>query len=545
MTGRSEQTERKLGCCGVRMDESDFLDDDKLKAYLKKYPEKKEALIKANNALKRYDVFKKYNGIHFYKSMPKTELFHKSEAPYRLLHGANRSSKSTTGGAEDVYYAMGIHPHKKVRTPNEGWVVSLSYKQQIEGVQPIIMGFLPKKNIKRITYIKSDVIDTIWVIPHGKPQDIDLEDCSKITFKSCDSGPRLFAGAAKRWIHFDEEPTYAIYKECIARIGAGVPLDIWLTMTPIFEEAGRKVGMTWTYREIYQKRDQKRIATFGVGIEDNIYLSKEQVEEQKKKYYGAEYDIRIKGEFRLLSGNQVFDVEHLEKQIDLCVAPKFKGRIELSNTGNLIKVADSRGYLSIWNDPKPGAQYCIGADSGLGVGSDPSAASIRDMRTLEQVATIKGQIPPDQFGDLLVKIGNYYNKAWLGIEANSFGIATIDSVKHRYSKLYYRYRVDRRNDQKTKQIGWWTDTKTKPIMIADYGQALRQETVIIKDLDLFNECVTYIIGEDGSANAESGCHDDLLISDMICFQVRKRFYMTSASAQTQQEYIPTSKTTGY
>lgn len=528
------------------MREEEFdLDNPKIRALIKSSPEWKEKLDRATNALKKYDVFKKYNGIHFYNHMPKTKLFHESMAPYRLLHGANRSGKSTTGGAEDVYYAMGIHPFKKIKTPNEGWVVSLSYKQQIEGVQPIIMGYLPKKNIKRITYIKSDVIDTIWVIPEGKSQDIDLDECSKITFKSCDSGPRLFAGAAKRWIHFDEEPTYAIYKECIARIGAGVPLDIWLTMTPIFEEAGRKVGMTWTYRELYQKRDQKRIATFGVGIEDNIYLSKEQVEEQKKKYYGAEYDIRIKGEFRLLSGNQVFDVENLEGMIDYCVPPEFKGRLEVSDRGQLMKVHDSRGYLSIWKEPQAGVEYCIGADSGLGVGGDPSAASIRNMKTLEQVATIKGQIPPDQFGELLMKLGNYYNKAWIGVEANSFGIATIDSLKHRYSKLYYRYRVDRRNDQKTKQLGWWTDTKTKPIMIADYGRALRERTVIIKDLELFNECVTYIIGEDGASNAEQGCHDDILISDMICLQVRKRFYNASKSYQVQQEYKPTNATTGY
>jgi hypothetical protein len=227
-----------------------------------------------------------------------------------------------------------------------------------------------------------------------------------------------------------------------------------------------------------------------------------------------------------------------------CVAPIKKGRLEIDGSGALQITPDSRGYLSIWKMPVRGKRYCIGADSGLGVGGDPSAATVRDMDTLELMATVKGQIAPDQFGEILLKLGNLYNKAWLGIEANSFGIATIDSLKHRYSKLYYRYRVDQRTDHKTKQLGWWTDTKTKPIMISDYAQAIREENVIIKDMDLFNECITYIIGEDGSANAESGCHDDLLIADMICFQVRKRFYMT-ANSTPNEPYIPTSTTTGY
>lgn len=495
--------------------------------------------------LQQFEIYRMENGIDFYEPIPKVIPFHKSEAPYRLLHGANRSSKSYSGGAEDVFYALGCHPYKKVIAPNDGWVVSPTYKQQVEGVQAIILALLPKQNIADITHVKHDIIDTIYVIPKGMPPHTPKNLCSKITFKSCDAGPKQFAGAAKRWIHFDEEPQQAIWKESIARIGAGMPLDIWLTMTPIFEEAGRKVGMTWTHREIYKKRDGKRIATFGVGIEDNIYLSREQVEEQKKKYHGAEYDIRIKGEFKLLAGNQVFDPNALDDLSKGVKPPEFVGRIFYDNAGRVVLVDDKRGYLKLWEMPGSSSNYAIGADIGLGVGGDPSVACVLNQATLNQAAEVCGQIPPDMMGEICMRLAKFYNEAWLGIEANSFGIAAIDNIKKKYPKLYYRYKVDKRSDTKTKQIGWWTDTKTKPIMIADMTKAIREQSISINSEDLLDELSTYVIGVNGDSNAEQGCHDDRVIACAIALQVRKRFFRMNGNQSAFAEHRPFNSVTGW
>lgn len=496
--------------------------------------------------LERFDVWKQDNGIWFYEPIPKVVPFHECNSEWRLLHGANRSSKSYSGAAEDVWYSTGLHPYKDIKTPNEGWVVSLSFKQQVEGVQPLILKLLPKDNIKKISYIKGEVIDTIWVIPGADPDPrTDLRNCSKITFKSSDQGERLFAGAGKRWIHFDEECSYKVWKESIARIAAGVPLQVWMTMTPIFEEEGtnRKVGMTWSYKELYCKRDGERISTFGVGIEDNIYLSKEQIESQKKKYHGAEYDIRIKGEFRLLAGNQVFDPEGLEKQERLTEGHVKKGRLEYE--GRKVKfVEDDRGYLKIWQMPKHGDVYGIGSDIGLGTGGDPSAATVRLFNDLSLGATVHGQIPPDVMGDILKKLGIFYNQAWIGIEANSFGQATINEIKGTYHNLYYRYKRDQRTDKRTKQLGWWTDTKSKGILISDYGRAIRELALIIGDRNLLEEAMTYVIDGSGSSNAEAGCHDDLLIADMITYQVYKQYHH-SFEMQAMERYKPSNQTAGY
>lgn len=493
--------------------------------------------------LQEYQEYQKQNKIEFYKPHDKQLLFHKSEAIYRLLHGANRSGKTVAGAIEAVWYSTGLHPHKKIETPNDGWVISTNYDTQKVAAQKLILEYLPKRLIKKISYIKAEVINTIWVIPDGRPKSTPLEDCSKIVFKSGDSETEAFGGAALRWEWFDEEPDKRVWNECKARIGAGMPLDIWLTMTPIFEQKGKKVGMTWTHRELYQKKDGKRIDCVGVGIEDNTFLTKEQVEEQKKKYEGTpEYDIRIKGEFKLLAGNNVFNPDKL---MDMREDIEDGAKCSLvHNGGKIDQLKNNRGYLTVFREPQRARRYAIGADIGLGVGGDPSCAIVFDMESLEQVAELHGQISPGDMGEELIKLGKYYNDAWIGVEANSFGIACIDVLKLAYSKLLFRYKEDKRTKQKTKQIGFYTDTKSKPMIISDFGKALNQDALLLHSEGLIDELSTYVIDERGSCNAETGCHDDRVMAAMIALYTRKHNYMNYPSS-APQPYSPTNPVTGY
>lgn len=485
---------------------------------------------------------KKERPMEWYEPNPKAILFHKCPSPYRILVGGNRTGKTYSGAAECVYMATCTHPHKKDLIPNEGWVVSETYKVQEEASQKIIMSLLPPNQIKKIINIKGGVMEAIHidVLKGGKKIGV-----SKIGFKSSDSGVRNFAGAAKRWIWFDEEPPQDIYKECVARIAAGQPLDIFFTMTPIFQQrgAGGRAGMSWVYRDLYQKKDGKRIEAFHMSIDDNQFLTEEQKAEQKLKYFGVEYDIRIKGEFKLLSGNSVFDLEKLDGKMK--ESPKFaQGFLDYSGTNSAIKFKDKvNGVLKVWAEPHPNRRYFIGADIGLGVGGDPSCAVVLDDQ-MNQVAELHGQLAPDQMGSNLIKLGKWYNTAWVGVEANSFGIACIDAMKHNYGKLYFNYKIDGRSDVRTKRIGWWTDTKSKPLMVGEFAKAVREQSVSLNSVDLMQEMATYVLCEDGSTNAEQGCNDDRVIAAMISLQVRKKHLVTSSDLPTD-DFIPSNSTTGY
>jgi phage terminase large subunit-like protein len=485
---------------------------------------------------------KKERPLDFYEANPKALLFHSCNSLYRILSGANRSGKSYTGGSEAAMYALCQHPHKPHLEPNDGWIVSETYKVQEEASQKIVMSLLPQNQIRKIINLKGGVIEQVWVdvVKNGKSI-----GTSKIGFKSSDSGVRNFAGAAKRWIWFDEEPPQEIYKECVARIAAGQPLDIWFTMTPIFQQrgTGNRGGMSWVYRELYQKRDGKRISAFAMSIDENMHLSKEQIAEQKNKYSGVEYDIRINGEFKLLSGNSVFDVDKLDRRMKE-LGRFAQGYLDRSGTNDSIKFKDKQnGVLKVWEEPRNNGKYFIGADIGLGVGGDPSCAVVFD-ENLVQVAELHGQLAPDQMGDSLIRLGRWYNTAWIGIEANSFGIACIDAVKKIYGKLYFSYKIDQRSDQRTKRIGWWTDTKSKPLMVGEYAKAVREESIELNSRELIEEMGTYCLGDDGSTNAEVGCHDDRVIAAMIALQVRKKHLMSSSDTPLES-FTPSNSTTGY
>ena len=488
------------------------------------------------------NIVRKEQPLMFYHPNVTAEQFHACQSPYRLLVGGNRSGKTYSGSAEAAYFALCQHPYKPDLQPNEGWVVSETYKVQEEASQKLIMEKLPPNQISKIVLLKGGVYESIHVdvVKNGKKV-----GTSKIGFKSSDSGPRNFAGAAKRWIWFDEEPPIEIYKECIARIAAGMPLDIFFTMTPIFQQRGQagKGGMSWVYRELYQKRDGKRISSFSMSVEDNLHLDEAQIAEQKLKYTGVEYDIRIKGEFKLLSGNSVFDVEKLELRMK-SLPPFAQGYLDYAGTNYNIKFHDkSNGILKVWAEPSPNRRYFIGADIGLGVGGDPSCAQVLDDQ-LNQVAELHGQLAPDQMGDKILTLAKWYNQAWVGIEANSFGIACIDAVKNKYGRLYFSYKVDQRSDVRTRRIGWWTDTKTKPLMIGEFAKAVREESITLNSRELMEEMGTYVLGDDGSVNAEKGCNDDRVIAAMIAMQVRKK-HLVSATDQPLDNYTPSNSSTGY
>ena len=82
--------------------------------------------------------------------------------------------------------------------------------------------------------------------------------------------------------------------------------------------------------------------------------------------------------------------------------------------------------------------YMISADCSRGDGSDYSAFHVFDLKTMEQVAEYKGKIITKEYGNILVAVATEYNDAFLVIENNNVGWATVQQVIDRnYRNLYY------------------------------------------------------------------------------------------------------------
>ena len=128
-------------------------------------------------------------------------------------------------------------------------------------------------------------------------------------------------------------------------------------------------------------------------------------------------------------------------------------------------------------------------------------------------------IDPDLFSEELVKLAVFYNRAWLGIEANNHGLTTIKSaVRLKYNRLYQRQTdFDKRHEEQTKRDRLKTTSVTRPLMLDDL-EGDREKSIRINSGRLIGECLSFVRNKKGKPEAEHGCHDDTMAAG-IALQV--------------------------
>lgn len=239
--------------------------------------------------------------------------FHYSDAKVKFFFAGNRVGKTVAGGIEAVMNSLGRDGMKyydtfvdtwiehsklpkkeaqqkikhiverfKDEPPRSGWIASVSYKLQSDGCQEALLKYLPKREIKGISYInkESNIISQI-----------NLFNGASIQFKSYEQGAEDFQSAGKGWIWFDEEPPEDIWKESSVRQVAGLPLRRWATMTPVN-------GLSWVYDQIFlNKFNNPDIFRVQAGWINNPHLSEEQLRSMSYGLTDDELRVRRDGDF--------------------------------------------------------------------------------------------------------------------------------------------------------------------------------------------------------------------------------------------------------
>lgn len=190
----------------------------------------------------------------------------------------------------------------------------------------------------------------------------------------------------------------------------------------------------------------------------------------------------IDGDF-LSSGHSVFDLNDIKAIEDMLseytpIQTRFNGQ------------------LRIYEKPKKGYYYYIGADVATGRSQDYSAFSIMD-RFGEEVACFKGKISVDRFADLLMEMGYLYNTATIAPESNDIGLAVTSKIQSsNYPKLYYSVKILRKKKKKKIEHedipGWLTTSKNRPVIIDELEEDIRNDEVNIKDPFFIQEAYTFI-----------------------------------------------------
>ena len=235
----------------------------------------------------------------------------------------------------------------------------------------------------------------------------------------------------------------------------------------------------------------------------------------------------------LKSGRPVFDLSVLRERMEVDVLePQGKGYlVRKEHTVNDYEFVNDGGNLKVWEFPSEDGVYCVGADVAQGLEhGDYSTAHVINARTGTVVAHYHGHIDPDLFAsEILAPLGYWYNQALIGVESNSFGLATLKVLDRMfYFPLYYernaRYKSKGKHAKPTDQLGFRTTQVTKPLIIADLGEAFREGKILLRDANTFQELKTYVRNDRNQM--EGSPFDDRVMSLANANHMRKFVFMS-------------------
>ena len=184
------------------------------------------------------------------------------------------------------------------------------------------------------------------------------------------------------------------------------------------------------------------------------------------------------------------------------------------------------GALRVWKRPEKGRLYAIGLDcaQGLEAGgdgqSDPdySAGQVLDRDTGEQCAVLHARMMPGETGRYAAALGRWYNMAQVCGERNpgGGGVSMLEAMLHAdypSGLIYHRpVTIDQDPQVRGDRIGWDTSGVSRPLLIGYLDEAIRQNSLTIHDQMTQMELLTFVINARGKAEAQGGCHDDLVIA---------------------------------
>jgi phage terminase large subunit-like protein len=231
-----------------------------------------------------------HHNLYAYEPHVKQVPFHNSAAHTRLYIGGNRSGKTTAGVVEDIFWAIGRHPYRKVpEAPTNGRVVGVDFPHGVEKVLiPEFKRWLPPSFLKNGSWDDSfsKELNTLTLVNN-----------STIEFMSYEQSIEKFSGTSRHYTHYDEEPPQHIFNECEARL-VDTDGSSWLTMTPV-------EGMTWVYDAIFLPATtgkNKDYQVVEVDMLENPHVDPAAAERYLKNLDPDERTAREHGKFVQLGG---------------------------------------------------------------------------------------------------------------------------------------------------------------------------------------------------------------------------------------------------
>lgn len=326
------------------------------------------------------------------------------------------------------------------------------------------------------------------------------------------------------WIEEASEVQESDFKQLDVRLrGKGSKKQIVISFNPIDINH-------WLKKNLIDKKTSNIVVCHST-YKDNDFLDedyKRLLESYKEtdEYY---YNVYCLGQWGVL-GKTIFNVKTITERLSSIKEPlkvgyfdftyddtKAKGR----KISNISWKDDENGYISIYKNVDKLTPYVLGGDT-AGEGSDWFTGHVLDNTTGEQVAKLRHQMDEDIYTRQMYCLGKYYNEALIGIEANFSSFPIKEMERLGYPKQYVRKREDTYTHKKIKSYGFKTTSTTRPVIIANLVEIVREEIEKINDKETLEEMLTFVRNEKGRPEAQEGTHDDLVMGLAIAHYIREQ-----------------------
>lgn len=213
----------------------------------------------------------------------------------------------------------------------------------------------------------------------------------------------------------------------------------------------------------------------------------------------------------LHTGKMIFDGPSLD---DWILLPPIETKME--------------GRLVYWVKAKKGRRYIIGCDASSGRGeesleqdddqeggTDYTVMQVYDCETLQLCAMFRAKWPYAKGHEPLAALGREYNNAYICVEATDHGLTILNNIEvlsNYPSDLIHGERTqDRTADRRTKKVGFYTNSKTKNLIIDAMAVNILEGNLRIHSARVQSECYRFVRLDDGKMGAMSGYKDDCVM----------------------------------
>lgn len=150
---------------------------------------------------------------------------------------------------------------------------------------------------------------------------------------------------------------------------------------------------------------------------------------------------------------------------------------------------------------------------------------VRDRETADLLACYYWICEPWYLVDVIDRLVELWYIWRIWVEKNNTWYAFYQCVKERspawQALLYHANTIETDNDHMTTNLWWQTNSKTRPVLMRDYKVAVKDKLLTQQDERIKTEMFTFIYNDKMKEVAQEWCHDDGIMADSICWQMRK------------------------